>query len=57
MSSYGMVVVDECHRVPALSFEKVVRDAPARYRLGLTATPYRRDHLEGILTMHLGPTP
>lgn len=55
IAGYGMVIVDECHHVPAVSFEKVVRDAPARFWLGLTATPYRRDHLEGILTMHLGP--
>ena len=52
---YGMVVVDECHHVPAVSFEKIVRDAPVRRWIGLTATPYRRDKLEGIITMHLGP--
>ena len=55
IARYGMVVVDECHHVPAISFEKVVRDAPVRYWIGLTATPYRRDQLEGIITMHLGP--
>ena len=54
-AGYGLVVVDECHHVPAVSFEKVVRDAPVRRWLGLTATPYRRDKLEGIITMHLGP--
>ena len=52
---YGMVVVDECQHVPAVSFERVVRDAPVRFWVGLTATPYRRDHLEGIASMHLGP--
>ncbi len=50
-----MVVVDDCHHVPAVSFEKIVRDAPVRRWLGLTATPYRSDKLEGIITMHLGP--
>ncbi len=39
IAGYGMVIVDECHHVPAVSFEEVVRDAPARFWLGLTATP------------------
>jgi superfamily II DNA or RNA helicase len=52
---YGLVVVDECHHVPAVSFEACVRHATVRRWLGLTATPYRRDGLEGILTMQLGP--
>lgn len=51
---YGLVV-DECHHLPAVSFEACVRRATVRRWLGLTATPYRRDGLEGILTMQLGP--
>lgn len=53
--AYGLVVVDECHHLPAVSFEAVVRQAPGRYFLGLTATPYRRDGLEGIISMQCGP--
>ena len=45
-AGYGLVVVDECHHVPAVTFERVVRQIPVRHWLGLTATPYRRDHLE-----------
>lgn len=52
---YGMVVVDECHHLPAVSFENVVRSANVRRWVGLTATPYRRDGLEAIMAMHLGP--
>jgi superfamily II DNA or RNA helicase len=55
LGEYGLVVVDECHHLPAVSFEAVVRQAPGRYFLGLTATPYRRDGLEGIISMQLGP--
>jgi superfamily II DNA or RNA helicase len=54
-SQYGLVVVDECHHLPAVSFEAAVRDAPVRRWLGLTATPYRRDGLEGIITLQCGP--
>jgi superfamily II DNA or RNA helicase len=53
---YGLIVVDECHHLPAVSFEACVRDAPTRRWLGLTATPYRRDGLEGIIALHCGPT-
>ena len=55
LGEYGMVIVDECHHLPAVSFENVVRSANVRRWVGLTATPYRRDGLEAIMTMHLGP--
>jgi len=54
-AGYGLVVVDECHHVPATTFERVVRDIGAPAWLGLTATPYRRDGLEGLITMYCGP--
>ena len=52
---YGLIVVDECHHLPAVSFESYVRQATARHFLGLTATPYRRDGLQEIITMQCGP--
>lgn len=52
---YGQVLVDECHHVPALSFEAVLREVRARFVLGLTATPRRRDGLHPILEFQLGP--
>ncbi len=54
-ASYGLVVVDECHHVPAFSIESCLRRASVRYVLGLTATPYRRDGLQDIITMQCGP--
>ncbi len=55
LAPYTMLVVDECHHIPAFSFEDVVKRSPARYVLGLTATPYRRDGLKDIITMQCGP--
>lgn len=43
VAAYGHVIVDECHHVPAASFERVMGEVKARYVTGLTATPYRRD--------------
>jgi superfamily II DNA or RNA helicase len=54
-SDYGLVVVDECHHVPAAAFEHAVRQIPARRWLGLTATPYRRDQLDDLIGLQLGP--
>ena len=54
-AGYGLVVVDECHHLPAVTFERCVRAAANRRWVGLTATPRRRDGLEGILHMQLGP--
>jgi superfamily II DNA or RNA helicase len=53
-SEYGLVVVDECHHVPAAAFERAVRQIPARRWLGLTATPYRRDQLDDLIALQLG---
>lgn len=54
-SQYGLVVVDECHHVPAAAFEGAVKQIPARRWLGLTATPYRRDKLDDLIALQLGP--
>ncbi|MCQ6270576.1 DEAD/DEAH box helicase [Pseudarthrobacter sp. R1] len=51
---YGFVIVDECHHVPAAAFSHVVNQIQARYWLGLTATPYRRDKLDSLIYHQLG---
>jgi superfamily II DNA or RNA helicase len=52
---YGHLVVDECHHVPAVSFEQVARRTNARYVLGLSATVSRKDGHHPILFMQCGP--
>jgi len=53
---YGLVIVDECHHIPAVSFSTCVQKARTRRWLGLTATPYRRDKLEALIAFQCGPT-
>jgi len=55
VATYGHVIVDECHHVPAVSFEQVMREVKARYIVGLTATPRRRDAHHPIQALQLGP--
>jgi superfamily II DNA or RNA helicase len=54
VKDYGMVIVDECHHVPAISFEKVMKAANARFVYGLTATPTRQDGHQAIIFMQCG---
>lgn len=56
VAQYGHVIVDECHHIPAASFERVLSEVPARYVTGLTATPQRQDGRDPIVRMQLGPT-
>ncbi len=51
---YGMVIVDECYHVPAVSFEQVLEAVSAKFVYGLTATPKRQDGHHPILYMYLG---
>ena len=55
VAKYGQIIVDECHHLPAVSFERVLAEAKARYIVGLTATPQRRDGRHPITEMQLGP--
>ena len=52
----GLVIVDECHHLPAETFARVMLTQAAHYRLGLTATPERPDGLTRLLHWHLGET-
>jgi superfamily II DNA or RNA helicase len=56
LSAYGQIIIDECHHLPAVSFDKVLQKSPARYVVGLTATPYRKDGHQAIIHMQCGPT-
>ena len=51
---FGHIVSDECHRVPASMFTDTVTAFPARYLLGLSATPFRRDSLDKVIGWFIG---
>jgi superfamily II DNA or RNA helicase len=53
--NYGLVICDECHHVPAVSFERVLSSVNAKYVYGLTATPLRADGHQPIIFMQCGP--
>lgn len=53
--SFGHIVVDECHRCPSRTFTEAVSAFDAKYLLGLSATPWRRDGLTKLIGWYLGP--
>ena len=55
VENYGLVIVDECHHVGAVSFEAILKRIKAKYVFGLTATPIRRDGKQPIIFMGIGP--
>lgn len=55
VGAYGQLIVDECHHLPALSFEQVARRAKAKFVLGLSATVTRKDGHHPIVFMQCGP--
>lgn len=54
IQNYSFVIVDECHHIPALTFENIIKQFYGKYILGLSATPNRKDGMEPILFQQLG---
>jgi superfamily II DNA or RNA helicase len=50
----GVVCFDEVHRMGAPQFQLAASQFPARYRIGLTATPRRSDGLQPVFEWHIG---
>src|SRR5690606_8721855 len=55
VKNYGLIIVDECHHLSAFSFEALLKATGAKYVVGLTATPIRRDGKQPIIFMQCGP--
>lgn len=54
-NAFGLILLDEVHHAPASTFFDVLGLLPAKYRLGLSATPSRRDGLEKMIYRAIGP--
>jgi superfamily II DNA or RNA helicase len=53
---FGLVIVDECHHIPAKTFRKVISAVDAKYCYGLTATPERKHKDEKLIYLFIGDT-
>ncbi|NLA82792.1 MAG: DEAD/DEAH box helicase family protein [Clostridiaceae bacterium] len=51
---FGMIIVDECHHIPAKSFREVITQLNCFYLYGLTATPKRKNNDEKLIYVYIG---
>lgn len=52
---FGTLVADETHRYGAPMWQDAISNFKAGYRIGLTATPERKDKLHDVFYSHIGP--
>jgi superfamily II DNA or RNA helicase len=52
---FPLIIIDECHHIPAKMFSTVIEQFWLRRCIGLSATPYRRDSMEDIMYGIVGP--
>ena len=52
--SFGLMVIDECHHVCAEQLSKCIAVSGTKYRLGLSATPFRKDGFHPFLWSCIG---
>lgn len=53
-NSFGTIIVDECHHIPAESFRNTISKLNTFYLYGLTATPFRKYNDGKLIFIHLG---
>lgn len=53
--AFGMVISDECHRIGAATWCSIIPKFSAAYRMGVTATPRRKDGADDAFFYHISP--
>lgn len=53
-NSFGVIIVDECHHVPADTFRNTITKLHSFYLYGLTATPFRKYNDGKLIFTYLG---
>lgn len=53
-NTFGTIIVDECHHIPAETFRNTIEQLNTFYLYGLTATPFRKYNDGKLIFTHLG---
>jgi superfamily II DNA or RNA helicase len=53
-NTFGTIIIDECHHVPAETFRDTISKLNTHYQYGLTATPFRKYNDGKLIFIHLG---
>lgn len=52
--SFGIVIIDECHHIPAETYKNVISQLTPFFQYGLTATPFRKGSDGKMIFTYLG---
>jgi superfamily II DNA or RNA helicase len=52
--AFGIILVDECHHIPAKTFRAAIQGFHSYYLYGFTATPKRKNGDEKLMFFHIG---
>ncbi|TCN57626.1 DEAD/DEAH box helicase [Flavobacterium circumlabens] len=53
-NQFGIILVDECHHIPAETFRQTIEKLETYYLYGLTATPFRKHNDDKLIFAFLG---
>ena len=53
-NSFGTIIIDECHHIPAKSFREAIVNFNSFYLYGLTATPKRKNNDQKLIFVFIG---
>ncbi|TAJ13683.1 DEAD/DEAH box helicase [Marinilabiliaceae bacterium JC017] len=53
-NTFGTIIIDECHHIPAKSFRETIVNFNAFYLYGLTATPKRKNNDQKLIFVYIG---
>src|SRR5579885_399454 len=54
IDSFGTIIIDECHHIPAKTFRELITQFNPYYLYGLTATPKRKYNDEKLIYYYIG---
>jgi superfamily II DNA or RNA helicase len=52
---FGLIIIDESHHMSSPLFSQAIPKFNAKYRIGLSATPKRKDGTENVFLYNVGP--
>lgn len=53
-ANFGLIIVDEVHHLPATVFKRIIDNLKSRFKIGLTATLWRKDGTHVYIPDYLG---
>ena len=54
LEDFGLLMVDECERIASPKFIKAFKACPAKFKIGVSATPYRFDGGKDVMKNNFG---